>query len=78
MKQDKIVELYRGELWECQLLESILKDNNIDCFLTNSTRSGYGPIVTPAQLIQIMIKESDTIKGTETVQAKQSRIKYQL
>ena len=35
MKQDKIVELYRGELWECQLLESIL------------------------------IKESDTIKGTE-------------
>ncbi len=32
MKQDKIVELYRGELWECQLLESILKDNNIDCF----------------------------------------------
>lgn len=65
MKQDKIVELYRGELWECQLLESILKDNNIDCFLTNSTRSGYGPIVAPAQLIQIMIKESDTIKGTE-------------
>ena len=65
MKQDKIVELYRGELWECQLLESILKNNNIDCFLTNSTRSGYGPIDTPAQLIQIMIKESDTIKGTE-------------
>lgn len=48
MKQDKIVELYRGELWECQLLESILKDNNIGCFLTNSTRSGYGPIVAPA------------------------------
>ena len=65
MKQDTIVELYRGELWECQLLASIFKDNNIDCFLTNSTRSGYGPIVTPAQLIQIMIKESDTIKGTE-------------
>lgn len=65
MKQDKIVELYRGELWECQLLESILKDNNIDCFLNNSTRSGYGPIVTPAQQIQTMIKESDAIKGIE-------------
>lgn len=65
MKQDKIIELYRGELWECQLLESILKNNNIDCFLTNSTRSGYGPIVTPAQQIQIMIKDSDSIRGIE-------------
>lgn len=65
MKTDRIVELYRGELWECQLLESILKNNNIDCFLTNSTRSGYGPIVTPAQQIQIMIKDSDSIRGIE-------------
>ena len=44
MSQDRIVELYRGELWDCQLLESMLKDENIDCFLQNSVRSGYGPI----------------------------------
>jgi hypothetical protein len=63
MKQDKIIELYRGELWECQLLETVLKDEGIDCFLTNSVRSGYGPIIAFAQQIQVMIKESDAEKG---------------
>lgn len=69
MVQDKIVELYRCQLWECQLLESILKDKGVDCFLINSTRAGYGPIVTPAQQIQIMIKDTDTAKGLEVVKA---------
>lgn len=59
MRQDRIVELYRGELWECQLLESILKDEGIDCFLTNSVRNGYAPIIAAAQQVQIMIRESD-------------------
>lgn len=59
MRQDRIVELYRGELWECQLLENILKDEGIDCFLTNSVRSGYAPIIAAAQQVQIMIRESD-------------------
>lgn len=63
MKQGKIVELYRGELWECQLLETMLKDDGVDCFLVNSTRSGYGPIVAFAQQIQVMIKEEDVAKG---------------
>ena len=33
MNQSRIVELYRGELWECQLLESILKSEGIDCLV---------------------------------------------
>lgn len=61
--KDRIVELYRGELWECQLMESILKDNGIDCFLKNNIRSGYGPIVSPAEQVLIMINESDMEKG---------------
>lgn len=69
MKQDKIIELYRGELWECQLLETVLKDEGIDCFLTNSVRSGYGPIVAFAQQIQVMIKESDAEKGLAVLDA---------
>lgn len=63
MKQGKIVELYRGELWECQLLETMLKDEGVDCFLVNSTRSGYGPIVAFTQQIQVMIKEEDVVRG---------------
>ena len=59
MENDKIIELYRGDLWECQLMESILKDSGIFCFLNNSHRAGYEPIVTPAQMVIVMIKESD-------------------
>lgn len=58
-----IVELYRGELWECQLMESILKDNGINCFLKNNARNGYGPIVSPAEQVQIMINEADMEKS---------------
>lgn len=60
---NRIVELYRGELWECQLIESILKDNGINCFLKNNIRNGYGPIVSPAEQVQIMINETDMEKG---------------
>jgi len=59
MENEKIIELYRGDLWECQLIESILKDSGIFCFLNNNHRAGYAPIVTPAQMVIVMIKESD-------------------
>lgn len=59
MDKERIIELFRGELWECQLLESILKGSGIDCFLRNSTRAPYGPIIASAQMVQIMIKEED-------------------
>lgn len=59
MGAGRIIELFRGQLWECQLLESMLKGSDIDCFLRNSKRAAYGSIVTPAQMVQIMIKEED-------------------
>lgn len=63
MENNRVIELYRGELWECQLLETILKNEGIDCFLTNIARNGYGPVVAFAQQIQVMIKEQDAEKG---------------
>jgi len=59
MDTSRIIELFRGQLWECQLLESMLKGSGIDCFLQNSTRAAYGTIMTSAQMVQIMIKEED-------------------
>lgn len=67
MKEDRIIEVYRGDLWECQLLESILKDRGIKCFLTNSVRSTYGPMATFAQQIQIMVCESEAAKALAVV-----------
>lgn len=68
MKQDKIIELYRGELWECQLLESILKSESIECFLKNNVGNGYSPIIISAQQVQIMIKESDWTAGSKIIE----------
>lgn len=69
MNQSRIVELYRGELWECQLLESILKSEGIDCFLVNTLRSGYGLVVMATQQIQVMIREEDAEKGLAVLSA---------
>ena len=68
MKTDRIVELYRGELWECQLLERILKDEGIDCFLANSLRNGYGPIIVSAQQVQVMVREGDMPRGNKILE----------
>lgn len=54
MLQDKIVELYWGELWEL-LLDSFL----IDYFLANNVLNGYVPIIVSVQQVQVMINESD-------------------
>lgn len=73
--KERIVELYRGELWECQLIESILKDNEINCFLKNNIRNGYGPIVSPAEQVQIMINESDMEKGVTILKSINTNLK---
>lgn len=73
--KERIVELYRGELWECQLIESILKDNGINCFLKNNIRNGYGPIVSPAEQVQIMINESDMEKGVTVLKSINTNLK---
>lgn len=69
MEKNKIIELYRGELWECQLLESMLKDAGINCFQRNSKLSGYCPIIMPAQQVQIMICESDLERAEAVVRS---------
>ncbi|MFA6819349.1 MAG: DUF2007 domain-containing protein [Bacteroidaceae bacterium] len=68
MENSNIIELYRGDLWECQLRKSILKDSGIFCFLKNSHRAGYFPIVAPAQMVIVMIKESDLEKARTVLQ----------
>lgn len=34
-----IIDVYRGDSWECQLLESILLDAGIDCFPRNNVHT---------------------------------------
>ncbi len=64
---DTIVELYSGDLWECEILKTLLDDREIDCFLRNDIRAAYGPLGSLAQSVRIMVRESDLANGLEVV-----------
>lgn len=68
METGKIIDLYRGDLWECQLLESILLDAGIDCFLRNNVRTPYGPIASLAAAVIVMIKQEDESRANALLQ----------
>lgn len=57
MEGGKIIDVYRGDSWECQLLESILLDAGIDCFLRNNVHTPYGPIASKEAAVIVMIKQ---------------------
>lgn len=57
MEGGKIIDVYRGDLWECQLLESILLDAGIDCFLRNNVHTPYGPITSMEAAVIVMTKQ---------------------
>ncbi|HIT82098.1 MAG TPA: hypothetical protein IAD09_07675 [Candidatus Caccoplasma merdavium] len=57
MEGGKIIDVYRGDLWECQLLESILLDAGIDCFPRNNAHTPYGPITSKEAAVIVMTKQ---------------------
>ncbi|PKO99784.1 MAG: hypothetical protein CVU13_04455 [Bacteroidetes bacterium HGW-Bacteroidetes-8] len=64
---DTIVELYSGDLWECEIIKTLLDDREIESFLRNDIRAAYGPLGSLSQSVRIMIKDSDLINAQEVV-----------
>ncbi|HBZ25438.1 MAG TPA: hypothetical protein DEO54_04255 [Rikenellaceae bacterium] len=64
---DSIVELYAGDLWECEILKTLLNDRDIDCFLRNDIRAAYGPLGSLAQSVRIMVRDTDLSTAQEVV-----------
>ncbi|MHC1780273.1 MAG: DUF2007 domain-containing protein [Bacteroidales bacterium] len=64
---DTIVELYAGDLWECEILKTLLDDREIDSFLRNDIRAAYGPLGSIAQSVRIMVRDTDLAAGKEVV-----------
>ncbi len=64
---DTIVELYSGDLWECELIKTLLDDREIDSFLRNDIRAAYGPLGSLSQSVRIMVRDSDLASGMEVV-----------
>lgn len=74
MNDLETVELYRGELWECQFYSTVLEDNGIEHFTRNSTYSHYCPITTPAQMVIIMVFRKDFEKAISLLKGTMSNI----
>lgn len=55
---DEVIELYSGNLWEAELLKSILEDQEIPCFLKNNVMSSYAYKPGFSQEIKVMILQS--------------------
>jgi len=64
---DTIVELYAGDLWECELITTLLSDREIDSFLRNDIKAAYGPLGSLSQSVRIMVRDSDYTIGREVV-----------
>ncbi len=65
--EDKVIEIYSGTLWECEMITSLLKEEGIESFLKNSVLNTYAYIPAFAQEVKVMISESDFNRAKEIV-----------
>lgn len=55
---DSIIEIYSGDMWECQLLSTMLSDVGIKCSLYD-THFPYNTLSYSPQEVRVMILKSD-------------------
>ncbi|HOX76776.1 MAG TPA: DUF2007 domain-containing protein [Bacteroidales bacterium] len=67
MPDDPVTEIFSGTLWEAELLQTMLNDNEIDCFLKNSTLNTFVFEPTFAGGVKVMVLQSNLVKATEIV-----------
>ncbi len=61
-KRDKhrLVKIFGGNLWQAQLVQGLLEDNNIACVLRNETMSAVtSPYATLGGEVWVLVDESD-------------------
>ena len=68
MEEDSIVEVFSGNLWEAEMIKSLLKDSEIDSFLKNVVLNAYAFEPTHAGAVQVMILSSDLDRAREIVE----------
>jgi hypothetical protein len=64
---DKIVEVFSGTVWECEMVKSLLTNEDINCFFRNylGTSYGFNPMI--AESVKVMVSESDSNRAKEIV-----------
>ena len=66
-KEDKIIEVFSGTLWESEMITTLLKEEGIESFLKNSVLNTYAYNPVFSQEVKVMISESDFEKGKKIV-----------
>lgn len=56
---EKTIEIFSGTAWECEMVRSLLLNEEIECFFRNylGTSYGFNPMI--AESVKVMIAESD-------------------
>ena len=67
MKDDEIIEIYNGTLWESEMITSLLTDSEIQSFLRNNILESYVYEPIYATGVKVMILASDYEKAKEVV-----------
>ena len=67
MKDDEIIEIYSGTLWESEMITSLLEDSEIRSFLKNNILESYVFEPIYATGVKVMILSSDFEKAKEVV-----------
>jgi hypothetical protein len=59
MDENKAIEIFSGNLWEAQMLQTSLKDEGIESFLKNSVMMAYAYVPDRASEVKLMVLASD-------------------
>jgi hypothetical protein len=65
---DPVIEIFSGNLWEAEMIKSLLKDGRIDAFLKNVVLNSYGFEPTNAGAVQVMILSSNLERARKIVE----------
>ena len=58
--QHCLIKIFGGNLWQAQLVQGLLEDNNIKCILRNETMSAVtSPYATLGGEVWVLIDESE-------------------
>jgi len=65
--QNKIIEIFSGTLWEAGMIQSLLRNADIESFTRNETGTAYGFNPTYSEDVKVMISDSDLTDATNII-----------
>ena len=55
----KLLELYNGSLFDCQMIKNLLDNSGIESFLKDEIIGTRSPVWTPGAGVRVMVSDTD-------------------